>query len=49
MTLRLKVKKYWHSFRRNYLQSVYDSCLDLTMKQNLMKKIQFHEGKLNQI
>lgn len=49
MNLTLKLKKIWHSFRMNYFQILYNDCLDLTIKQKLKKKMEFHQKKLNDI
>ncbi|MGX6443511.1 hypothetical protein ACWM35_09860 [Neobacillus sp. K501] len=49
MNLTLKLKKFWHSFRMNYFQILYNDCLDQTIKQKLKKKMEFHQKKLNDI
>lgn len=49
MYVGLIVKKYWHSFRKIYMQTLYESCLDPIIKEKLIRKMKHHERKLDKI
>jgi hypothetical protein len=49
MSLISKLFYNWYQLRKNYHQALYDSCLDLKIKSQLRKKIEYHKRKVDQL
>ncbi len=41
--------RQWHSYRARYHEILIDVCLDETLKQTLINKLDYHKQKLNEM
>lgn len=49
MSLISKILYKWHILRKNYHLLLLDSCLDYSLKNEITKKIIYHEEKIRQL
>ncbi|WP_186445684.1 hypothetical protein [Paenibacillus cremeus] len=49
MVMVRKLKVLWHAFWSCYHRLLYDSCLDRQMRQQLLKKVEYHEDSIRYI
>lgn len=44
-----RILKQWHSYRASYHEILIDDCLDETLRQTLINKLNYHKQKLNEM